>query len=323
METTLNNVQATQLQSYLAANPDLKQALDRHIAEKGVTLSEPELTQIQKFLNSSGKLDATLIPPNSGSEQIDYSNVNEKMADIQKSAKADMYAILTALYIMAQLQRKTGHAVRELSYQQRWQAMDNAIDHMRSASNMRFAAAMAQGAFQVGMGLVSIGAGAKGIDQARQANALKQQANKLEADAINPGSITKSTSQKQLTKAASEGEIKSQVEAPKATPQKDINNMHAKADFLSIQSQATIQNGQALGQVSMGLGSMIGGSINFAADGEQVAQKEDETAADRSQSMVDKENEFMHRMIEIISDIRQKMQAIEDSNNATAKKIWA
>ncbi len=84
----------------------------------------------------------------------------------------------------------------------------------------------------------------------------------------------------------------------------------------------------AVGQLTDATGKIASGGLGIgaaedtrAAGQAQARGKEDEANAQRAQDAADKEKEFMQRMEETMQDIRQKLAAIQQSNDETLRTI--
>ncbi len=92
--------------------------------------------------------------------------------------------------------------------------------------------------------------------------------------------------------------------------------------------KATMNKWDNRGQIVGGLGQIAAGNIKMsaaedtrAAGQAQAQEKTDEANAQKAQDAADKEKEFMQRMEETMQDIRQKLAAMQQSNDETMRTI--
>lgn len=251
MQVTLNQAQFQQLQSYLAANPEIHQPEINQAANGRFVIHGISLNQLNDLFTKAGVGTPELQPPDTQSENINPSQLSARVGTLQQQLSADIYMIMGLLHKMSVENRESAREARELSYEMRWNALQDAADEMRSAAGKRFTAAMFQGGFQIASGTLSLVGGVK-----------------------SGGAETKQA-----------------------------------ADSISMKYQG-------YSQMTGGVGQMVTGSFNYSADLDGVDQKEAETR-------VEKEKEFISRMNEMMTDVRQKLAAMEQSNHETTRKIWS
>jgi hypothetical protein len=79
--------------------------------------------------------------------------------------------------------------------------------------------------------------------------------------------------------------------------------------------------GQGAGQAIGGLGSLIGAGFNRGADEADARKSEKETQAKVHETSVQHANDTMQQMMEVIRDVREKLQSIQQAAVETNRSI--
>jgi len=95
-----------------------------------------------------------------------------------------------------------------------------------------------------------------------------------------------------------------------------------------IAQKAMMNKWNAYGQLANGGGQIASGIIKLGAAGDsraagqaQAQEKNDEANAQKAEEQADKEKDFIQKMEEVMQDIRQKLAAMQQSNDETMRTI--
>lgn len=223
--------------------------------------------------------------------------------------------MMADFYQMAAVLQKLMQAMRSSSREQRTAQLEaevavklSAVEKMKDAAEKRFESAMIQGAMQVagglvqmGMSILSVGFSGKGgkleADSADTSAALK-----FELDGPNPPSAAEV---KMLTNRATQ--------------------LHTDGSRLTATGQALTGAGQGASGVMSGVGSMGAAATEREAAVLDAKRAEEDVKAKVHETAVQHANEIMQWAMDIIRDLKEKLQTIEqaatDTNRGIANKI--
>ncbi len=214
---------------------------------------------------------------------------------------ADIAGVMLLFQKLAQQMRDTARTQRTSDMQSQVTALQGAASKMKDAALSRFTAAVVQGAIQIASGAVQIGMSTYAAKQSIKG--LKQDtAGKDMLDQARKGGKTMGEPQKVELRTAGK-ELKFQGAVSKATGEK----------FQSIS--------QGLASMSTGLGSMIGAGITLQADLADAQRAELDVLAKVSETGVQHGNDTMQQMLDVIRDVKDKVQSIQQSAIETNRTI--
>jgi hypothetical protein len=246
-------------------------------------------TDLTALLNASKLLGDNRSNPADGLKQPDGGSITGAMSVLgslgDNQVSADIYAFMALFQQMAQQMRDTARTQRTTEMQAQVTSLQNAAEQMKTAAAERFSAAIAQGAMQIAGGLMQAGMSAVSVN-----NTVKGAQMQNQADGMSPKAV-------QLT------------------------GIKVDAAKLTATGQAQMNYGQAMNGISAGMGGMIGASFTLAADKADAAKMQLETQAKVQETAVQHANDMMQQMMDVIRDVRDKLQSIQQSAIETNRGI--
>ncbi|MBB6562911.1 putative coiled-coil protein SlyX [Acidovorax soli] len=246
-------------------------------------------TDLTALLNASKLLGDNRSNPADGLKQPDGGSITGAMSVLgslgDNQVSADIYAFMALFQQMAQQMRDTARTQRTTEMQAQVTSLQNAAEQMKTAAAERFSAAIAQGAMQIAGGLMQAGMSAISVN-----NTVKGAQMQNQADGMSPKAV-------QLT------------------------GIKVDAAKLTATGQAQMNYGQAMSGISAGMGGMIGASFTLAADKADAAKMQLETQAKVQETAVQHANDMMQQMMDVIRDVRDKLQSIQQSAIETNRGI--
>lgn len=246
-------------------------------------------TDPRVLLDAAKLLGGTRSNPADGLKQPDGGSITGAMSVLgslgDNQVSADIYAFMALFQQMAQQMRDTARTQRTTEMQAQVTSLQNAAEQMKTAAAERFSAAIAQGAMQIAGGLMQAGMSAASVN-----NTVKGAQMQNQADGMSPKAV-------QLT------------------------GIKVDAAKLTATGQAQMNYGQAMSGISAGMGGMIGASFTLAADKADAAKMQLETQAKVQETAVQHANDMMQQMMDVIRDVRDKLQSIQQSAIETNRSI--
>ncbi len=95
----------------------------------------------------------------------------------------------------------------------------------------------------------------------------------------------------------------------------------AGSGMFSAQNLSTAEGAGAAGRITDGLGKMVSAGLEFAASEADANAKKEEGVQKVHQARAQEMQELMQQMMDIIRDVREKMQAIEQSHIESTRGI--
>lgn len=240
-------------------------------------------------------------PPSGKKEAADALAGLSNLGDTQVTA--DIFAFMALFQKLAQQMRDTARTQRTSEMQAQVSALQGAAEKMKEAAAERFNAAIVQGSMQIAGGIVQMGMSTMSAKESIKGA-------RMEADATkNLGQIKQMDKQGLLqpsSKTALTGAALDQQAAGKA--------LGAKGGMY-----------QGLGQGASGLlggmGTMISASYTQSADKLDADKMNLETQAKVHETAVQHANDTMQQMMDVIRDVRDKLQSIQQSAIETNRGI--
>lgn len=258
-----------------------------------------QLLQSQNFMakGSGGKSAVGGLPaPKEGAPPQETANHLSTLNGDQLGT--DIYAFMALFQKIAQSMRDTARTQRTTELQAQTSELLNAADEMRKAAASRFTAACIQGGFQIATGMLQMGASAMSVRASAKAGASEFEASNATRKAA---STTDATAKSTLEETA----------ALATRASKEATN---SANTWQNRAQFANSTGTGLGGIVSSFFTQEAGKHDASSAEAQSRAKEHETAAQQA-------SDDMQRMLDIIRDIRDKLQAIEQSAVETNRSI--
>jgi hypothetical protein len=263
-----------------------------------VILSPEGVDALNKLLGLPGERqdDVTgLTEPSSGNSSISANDLSLT----QQDCMADVLTFLMVFQKLAQEMRNSNHEIRSSELNAQVGALLASADDLTKSADLKFAAGIVQGACQSAGGLLQMGMSAasaksslEGMQQEKTAKTFTEKAAEEPAD---------SDRQKIYDNIAAEQTEDARISGVNAT------KYHGYS--------------QAVGSLTGGLGGIATASITLGADLADVDSKKKEAEARKHESASSQANDMMSQMMDIIRDVREKLQSMEQSRQETNRGI--
>ena len=255
-----------------------------------------------------------LAAPEAPSAQASQAAATSLSALDRDQVSVDIYAFLALFQQMAQSMRDSSRLSRATLLQAEVTALQSAADRMQEAAALRFAGAVTQSALQLAGGLVQVGAAAvsmgktiEGAGQAREAKLLSEEADALKADMAQPGADV------EALRTMSES-----FKASAADTSSLATGNSAQAGFYTALSQAS-------GGIAGGLGGIINSGFSYGASMADADKARLDVQAKLAQGGQQLHSDNMQKMMDIIRDVREKLQSVQqaaiEANRGIARNI--
>ena len=299
---------------------DLEGAKEQNVGKTpgGMKTVELPLGDLKQLLGGSGDTlySRALGGDSKGLPKADSAEVDRQFAASQELVSADIFTFMALFQKLAQEMRNANREVRTAEIEGQITELQNAAGEMRKAASMRFAAAVTEGAMQIAGGVlqgvsstIALADGAKSFSKGQQQLALDQKANM--AKQIKSGS-----SDVGVQRHANQ--IKNDLQIQSKAAGLDASLSGRKADY-------GIQMGQALGSITSGLGGVISAGMRLEAENADASRAEAEARSKEHEIEVQHANDIMQQMMEIIRDVRSKLESINqaavETNRGIARNI--
>jgi hypothetical protein len=218
---------------------------------------------------------------------------------------SDIYAAMALFQKFAQEVRNSNREIRTSELQASVQSLMDAAQQMKEAAALRLAAGIVSGVSQVVAGATQVVGGAMSMIQGGRAAAKSNEASPL----------------------ANEGKFGIDAKGDKISVEQQASSQ-AKADTLGSQASALNRSATMWSEGAGGAAKMIGGVGQIAQSvlEHQAALKDAKKAELEAQSKkhdaaMQAANEMMQQMMDVIRDIREKLQSIDQARIETNKTI--
>jgi hypothetical protein len=267
---------------------------------KGAQGTDPNaLLQAQRALlgNSSNPADGLDLP---GDTKVGTANL---AGLTENQVTADIFAFMALFQKLAQEMRNTARTQRTAESQAQITSLQNAAEKMKDAAAQRLTAAIVQGAMQIAGGLLQAGLSAASATQTIKGAKMEADGTKnlAQIDQMGTKGMLSASSKTALSNGATD-----QVAAGKA---------------LGAQGTLYAGLGQASSGITGGLGGIIGASFTHKADLADAEKMNLETQAKVQETAVQHANDMMQQMMDVIRDVRDKLQSIQQSAIETNRGI--
>jgi thiaminase len=263
------------------------------------TVDTMELLQSKALIEkSAGEKSAAagLQSPKEGAPAPSTANTLKSLSDDQVST--DIYAFMALFQKIAQSMRDTARTQRATELEAQTSELLNAAQEMREAAASRFNAAIVQGTFQIVSGAAQIAASSVSLAKSAKAGSKEFDASASSREAE---SATDAAKKLELQETASELTKQSKAAG-------------AAASFAHDMGQASNGIITGAGGILSGWFSKEGGDHDATSAEAQARAKVHETAAQQA-------SDQMQQMMDVIRDIRDKLQAIQQSAVETNRSI--
>ncbi|MEO5672262.1 MAG: type III secretion system translocon subunit SctB [Ramlibacter sp.] len=223
----------------------------------------------------------------------------------QDDVKADIYSFMALFAQMAQSMRNSARATRTAETNMEISAKLLAVDKMAAAAEKRFVSSMIQGVAQVVGGVIQVGASVASVGftvrgakaEAAGRTLLKEVEVGTSNQTMGPNLQTSLTAQAHSTIAA--GARQSAI------------------------GSALTGSGTGMSSMLGGIGTMASAATTKEADAQDQARARLDVEAKVHETAVQHSNEMMQQMMDIIRDVREKLQSIEQAALQTNSKIMS
>ncbi len=262
---------------------------------------------------------------------------------------ADIYAYMALFQQMAQQMRNTARTQRTTEMQAQVSALQNAAQEMKNAAAQRFIAALVSSGTQIVSGLVQMGGSSLAASKSIKGAKMEYDANKGLQGAAQP-EITGISSPTDVTRNGASVARQATFTAPAGagtnagnwqdTPvatlaqeqaaMKNLQGLPKPTDFGAMLKDAKVLSaeGTKIAGLTQGLSGLVGGLgsgtaafFTREADARDAAKMELETQARVHEAAVQHANDTMQQMMDVIRDVRDKLQAIEQATVETNRGI--
>jgi len=218
----------------------------------------------------------------------------------------DIYSFMALFQKTAQGMRDTARMQRSTQLQTQVSALQSAADQMQTAAGERYKAGIAQGIMQVVGGVAQAGFSAASLAATVNGASLENQGNSKLADAA-------------MSKDAGK-------------PAADVHRLTTDGNNLIEQGKTSTAYGafhQGMGGAVTGISGGIGGCItahfNREADSADTQRARLDAQAKVAETGQQQANDAMQQMMEVIRDVREKLQSIQqaaiETNRGIARNI--
>lgn len=238
--------------------------------------------------------------------ELDKKSAAESSSSLGKlgseDVTADIYSFMALFQKIAQSMRNTARTERTTALQGQTSAMQNAAEQMKTTAALRFAAGVVSGSMQIAGGVMQAGmSAASAVNTMKGANMNAAGENSLAGAKLG---LSKDVGANQLFDLKVMG-----------------NNQIAQGAGLTATGAAKTGYGQAAGGIAGGLGSVISSGINYAADLSDAKKAQFDIQAKGEETAGQHANDMMQQMMDVIRDVRDKLQSIQQAAVETNRSI--
>ena len=270
------------------------------------------ITDLEQLLNASKLLDGQNKPPTDllkpPPEGVDNTKALANLSSLSDTqVTADIYAFMALFQKLAQQMRDTARTQRTTDLQAQVSSLQNAAEKMKDAAAQRLTAAIVQGAMQIAGGALQMGMSGLSAKQSIKGAQLEAQGknNLATLKEFDGSKALPDKMQSSLTQSA--------------------NNMVKDGQIASTRGTLYQGMGQSANSIAGGLGGIIGASFTNKADLAEADKMNLETQAKVHETGVQHANDMMQQMMDVIRDVRDKLQSIQqaavETNRGIARNI--
>lgn len=203
---------------------------------------------------------------------------------------ADLYTFMALFAKLAQEMRGAAREQRTAEMQAQVSALTSAAEKMKEAAALKFAGAVVQGAMQIAGGAMQVG-----FSMASAKNSVE--------------GFKAETKGAQMIESGTKGGFATQLQGKEMT----------------ALGGAQTGYGQAANSMASGAGAIASASFGYAADLKEAEKTQLETQAKVHETAVQHANDMMQQMMDVIRDVREKLQSIQqaavETNRGIARNI--
>lgn len=219
----------------------------------------------------------------------------------ESQTAADIFGVMALFQKMAQQMRDTARTQRTSDMQAQVTKLQGAASQMKDAAQSRFTAAVVQGAMQIASGAAQIG-----MSSYAAAQSIK--------------GISQDTAGKSMLTEARQGG-KTMGQTQKADLRASGKDLMAQGAISKVTGETLQSITQGIGTISSGLGGIVGGGFTLEADLADARRSELEAQSKVFETGVQHANDTMQQMMDVIRDVRDKLQSMQQSAIETNRSI--
>lgn len=224
------------------------------------------------------------------------------MLQLGTAVGTDIYALMAEFQRSAQQMRNANREIRGAEFDAQISSLMASAEEMKTAADFRMYAGLVQGLSQIAAGATQVyQSGRAAAETVKSANLGKQADEALQTSKLTPELDKKTEFRAESSAFAKEAKI----------ADSESNLRGAKA--------------QAYSGMLNGIGGIASTMLNSYAETHDIAAKRLETEAKLHESSSQGADEMMRQMMDVIRDVRDKLQSIEQSrietNRAMARNI--
>lgn len=262
------------------------------------------------------------------------------LAAAEAHQSVDIYAIMGLIQKSAQEMRNVNREIRAGELDAQVGEFLSAADDMQEAATFRLAAGIVQGSVQMlAAGAQAVGSiraaqkSAQAMNPQSQAAQLKDSAQKMNdcaakftteaQDLRTQAGVAKSrTTVQNLQAKAQAAEGKADYLRTNArSMDKMVADKQAQVDGFNESARSLSSNGDTAGKLLGGLGEIATSGLKFAADSADASARRHEARAKLHESASAGANEMMQQMMDVIHDVKDKLDSIDQSRIETTRDI--
>lgn len=266
---------------------------------KGTSQNEGTLLPPQALLPDGAKAGVELPLPDEA-EKTTQSQALSSLGGLSDSqVNADIYAFMALFQKLAQTMRDNARLDRSAQMQSQVTALKDAAGQMRESAALRFAGGIVSGALQVAGGAAQMGMSAASAAQTIKGAQIDAKASNLQSE-MNQSNLGANL---------------------KADLTKQVSAMKTESATATAAGAKLHGYGMAMGSMTGGLGGVVSSAFELAA-GESDAQKAElDAKAKVAETGVQHANDLMQQMMDVIRDVRDKLQSIQQAGIETNRGI--
>lgn len=217
----------------------------------------------------------------------------------------DIYAAMALMQKLAQEMRNANREVRTAELQASVTSLMDAAQQMKDAAALRLASGIVSGALQVAGGALQVGAGAFSMVQGGRAAAAQAKAEPM----ANQAKFGVGDDGAKLSRA------------DRLDLQNKADGFNQTAGSLTRQANMADAVGKGGSQIGGGVGQIVSSILEHQAALKDAKKAELEAQSKKHDAAYQGANEMMQQMLDVIRDIREKLQSIDQARVETNKTI--
>jgi hypothetical protein len=268
----------------------------------GEATDATQLLDAARLLGSQSKSATDALPP--PPEKVDNAKALAGLTSLgDTQVNADIYAFMALFQKLAQQMRDTARTQRTSEMQSQVSALQNAAEKMKDAAAQRLTAAIVQGVAQIAGGLMQMGMSTLSARDTIKGARMEADGNKNLA---------------QIEQLSTKGQLN--IDGKTMLTQGALDQV-ASGKALGAQGGLYQALGQGSSGVTAGLGGIIGAHFTNKADQADADKMNLETQAKIHETGVQHANDMMQQMMDVIRDVRDKLQSIQQASVETSRGI--